>query len=126
MKSTQKLTMLVIATTLAASTAYAQTIEVDFAFGTGGPFLCIVNGDPNAIVNIDTHNINLDGACKGPYVTRPGHLQMPASVVNTYYFEAVQNDPRTGNITIDAHANTLTCYIGSGGRPLFNTGGGNC
>ena len=126
MKKIPNCFLAIVGATLLTSAAYAGTAEVDFGFAEGGNFYCIVTGDPNVIVNIDTHNINLYGACSGPYVTRPGHLQMPASVVNTYYFRANQPDPRTGNITIDAHTDGVSCGWGTAGRPMFAGTGGSC
>ena len=91
-------------------------------------FYCTVIADKGVLVHMDTHNIDLRGACSGEYVVRPGHLLIPTALVNTYAFTAVQTNFRDGNITLDTPDNTpIHCVLDAvGGRLLYRNGDGAC
>jgi hypothetical protein len=104
-------------------TVYADHYQLQFPWDPPGvktTIHCTVIADMAAEVHIDTHNIDLRGACAGPFVVRPGHLKVPASVVNSHSFTFYQGYPRSGNVTIDTPPNSpINCADSYGGRSEF-------
>ena len=110
--------IIIVGSIAIASSAYANHQQVSFPFHKDGAFYCRVAGTTQEVA-INTHNIEIKGACSGKYVTRAGHLKMPANEVNRYYFEVVQPEFRTGNVTIDTPKGVdLSCV----GTLIYNTG----
>lgn len=105
---------------LAMPNALADHVELNFPLHTGElKFYCTAIADMATMIKIDTHNIDLQGACKGEHVVRPGHLVMPTAVFNSFSFTTNQEYPRAGSITIDSPPNTpVQCVIGGAGGRL--------
>ena len=117
-----KAVFFVVPALMVTSVALADHLELNFPGKTGKVnFACTAIADKPTLIQIDTHDIDLQGACKGQYVVRSGHLQVPTSVLNSVSFSTNQKSIRAGSITIDTPANIpVMCIInGTAGRPLF-------
>lgn len=111
---------------LCAPASYAESVEFSIGEKTGS-FNCLAT-DPNATVTIQSHSLDIKGACQGqPYVPRPGRLtNLPVSVLNENYFEITKTITKKGSAEITVSRGSVLCKPGHGGKSKSYGKGGYC
>jgi hypothetical protein len=124
-----KVSFFAVPALMVMSSAWADHLVLNFPMQIGKVnFSCTAIADKATMIQMDAHDIDLQGACKGQYVVRCGHLKMPTDVLNSFSFTTNQKSIRAGSITIDTPQNIpVMCIInGTAGRPLFATSDEYC
>lgn len=96
--------MSIIAVGLISSLSYAgnkDSVNFNPKFRGEVPFECTITTKMLTQVTIDTSNVEAKGFCRGPEVTKPGHIKTSADIVNKFYF-LVKNGGISPSVTVTA------------------------